>query len=88
MSETKNPKPPWADEPTPLVDGELNTIDPAKEDLVVDPDFARDLERRLRYAARKLGTIRVDCIVDGTDGELDPELLEQMLGELEEVLQG
>lgn len=53
---------------------------------VVFIDVAQDLERRLRYASRLLGTIRIDCMLDGPDGTLDPELLEQRLGELEETL--
>ena len=48
--------------------------------------FACDLERRLRHARRLLETIRIDCMLDGPDGTLDPELLEQQLTELESVL--
>lgn len=82
----KNEKP-WAGEPTPLCDqAEVLSWD-ADDTLVISTDrgAARDLERRLRHAARLLGTIRVDCMLDGSDGTLDPELLEQRLGELEEV---
>ena len=94
MSETKNQKPPWADEPTPLCDEqEYETWSEGNQGMgddyaehVVHADIARDLEQRLRHAAKKLGAIRIDCMLDGSDGELDPELLEQMLGELEEVL--
>ena len=90
----KKPKAAWADEPTPLCEKERWQPDDdkarsAKDGCieVVDFDVARDLERRLRHAARLLGTIRVDCMLDGPDGTLDPDLLEQRLGDLGEVLQ-
>ena len=81
----KKPKAAWAEEPTPLTEAEIEKHD-GEDSFQHYIDFARDLERRLRHAAKKLGAIRIDCMLDGTDGELDPELLEQMLGELEEVL--
>ena len=87
MNETKNQNPLWADEPTPLCDGELNAIDPAKEDLVIDPDFARDLERRLRYALKLVNSLRIDIQTDNF-GYLDPDLVEQRFSGIEEVLQG
>lgn len=86
---------PWSDEPTPQTDAlharmeaenerTEGRLDP-KHDYYDWLNHSRDLERRLRHAARLLGTIRVDCMLDGSDGTLDPELLEQRLGELEEV---
>lgn len=81
----KAPKPPWAEEPSPLCDSKQE--DPAIAAGFNDwPSFARDLERRLRHAHRLLETIRIDCMLDGPDGTLDPELLEQQLTELESTL--
>lgn len=86
------PKKPWDQEPTPLCDEAAYDVgDYGRKMCVdgdyVDSDFARRMERRLRHAARLLGTIRIDCMLDGPDGTLDPELLEQRLAELEETLQ-
>ena len=81
----KAPKPPWADEPAPLTETEIERHD-GEDSFQHYIDFARDLERRLRHASRLLATIRVDCMLDGPDGTLDPELLEQQLTELESVL--
>ncbi|GEM_PF-2385998 len=88
----KKPKAAWDDEPTPRIDLELRANgsyvqgSPGKLEKFMPPEVPRDLERRLRHAARLLGTIRIDCMLDEVDGILDPGLLEQQLGELEEVL--
>ena len=86
----KKPKAAWADEPTPLTDEKEDSIwdsDAGIAYYMVESGVTKDLERRLRHAARLLGAIRVDCKLDGPDGTLDPDLLEQQLGDLEEVLQ-
>ena len=79
---------PWDDEPTPLCDESIFVIrdENGDDNNCIGVGFACDLERRLRHAGRLLGTIRIDCMLDGPDETLDPELLEQRLGELEEVL--
>jgi hypothetical protein len=88
----KKPKAAWDDEPTPRIDLELRANgsyvqgSPGKLEKFMPPEVPRDLERKLRHAARLLGTIRIDCVLDGPDGTLDPDLLEQRLGDLEEVL--
>ena len=46
----KAPKPPWAEEPSPLCDNLTGGLD----DPLVDADLARNLERRLRCADRLL----------------------------------
>ena len=94
-------KPAWDDEPTPQTDAQAldrmyfsdqgslltaTTSEKSEYGDYVPVELARDLERRLRHAGRLLGTIRIDCMLDGVDGILDPGLLEQQLGELEEVL--
>ena len=54
---------------------------------VVPAVFARDLERRLRHAWKLVNSLRIDCMPDERDGGLDPELLEERLSDIEEVLQ-
>ena len=84
----KKPKPPWADEPTPLCDKEevhYSDIGLTSALEFVDAYVARDLEQRLRHAARLLGTIRVDCMLD-TGHPIDNEWLEQQLSEIERTL--
>ena len=83
---TSNDKKPWADEPTPLCAPYYGHWATTCTDRGTIFDVASDLERRLRHAGRLLGTIRIDCMLDGPDKTLDLELLEQRLGELEEVL--
>ena len=54
---------------------------------VVDFDVARDLERRLRHALKLANSLRIDVMhVDGKREQLDPELVEQRLSAVEEVL--
>ena len=65
MTETKNPRPAWAEESTPLTDAEVIVnggsveIAPYSSMLFINPDFARDLERRLRHAKRKLAELGI-----------------------------
>ena len=55
---------------------------------VVFVDFARDLERRLRHAWKLVNGLRIDCMyVDPLRDQLDPEIIEQQLAQIEEVLQ-
>lgn len=54
---------------------------------MVDFDVARDLERRLRYALKLVNSLRIDMETDdGPGGFLDPELLDQQLSDIEEIL--
>ena len=77
-----------ADEPVPLCDENIFVIrdEQGDDNNCIGVGFACDLERRLRHASRLLATIRVDRMLDGPDGTLDPELLEQQLTELESTL--
>ena len=85
---TSNEKP-WADEPTPLCGEKRRTeIDRCGEEFdVVDTAFARDLERRLRHAWKMVNSLRIDATHCGGMRELDPELVDQRLADIEEVLQ-
>ena len=47
---------PWSDEPTPLTAAEIERHD-GEDSFQHYIDFARDLERRLRYAKRKLAEL-------------------------------
>lgn len=48
---------------------------------------AEDLERRLRHARKLVNSLRIDAMhVDGKREQLDPELVEQRLSNIEEVL--
>jgi hypothetical protein len=79
-----NNEKPWADEPTPLCDEKTDY-----NILPTPPDFARDLERRLRHALKLVNSLRIDAQYDtdpGNEHPLDPELLEQRLSDIEEVL--
>ena len=83
------PKKPWDQEPTPLCD-EMDEVRTISEPHIHAAELllkARDLERRLRYAWKLVNSLRIDAMLDGPDGTLDPELLEQRLSELEGVLQ-
>lgn len=90
----KKPKAAWDDEPTPLCEKERWQPDDdkarsAKDGCieVVDFDVARDLERRLRHALKLANSLRIDVMhVDGKREQLDPELVEQRLSAVEEVL--
>ena len=87
-----NDKKDWADEPTPLCDGERvegmsheacfgKGMYPEWKDSV-DVNFARDLERRLRHANALIGKLRAD-----TDcGDFGKDDLEQRLANIEETL--
>ena len=78
---TQAPKPPWADEPSPLCDAKQE--DPAIAAGFNDwPSFARDLERRLRHARRLVGKLRADSEC----GDFDEDDLEQRLARIEETL--
>ena len=63
---------PWSDEPTPLVDD----LTGGPDDPLVDADFARDLERRLRVATRLLKRL------------LDRGSLEDHMGEVKAFVKG
>ena len=77
----KKPKAAWADEPTPLCDEKTDY-----NILPTPPDFARDLERRLRHAWKLVNSLRIDATHCGGMRELDPELVDQRLADIEEVL--
>ena len=54
------------------------------------PEFARDLERRLRQALKLVNSLRIDAMHacdPAPEWRLDPELLEQRLSDIEEILQ-
>ena len=75
---------PWADEPTPLCDDKLLSLNDETETrrIAVDADFACDLERRLRHAYALIGKLRADSDC----GDFDENDLEQRLSEIEETL--
>ena len=75
---------PWADEPTPLCDDKLLSLNDETETrrIAVDADFARDLERRLRHAHALVGKLRADSEC----GDFDKDDLENRLDELERTL--
>ena len=83
-----NEKKLWAGEPTPQTDkeeidnGGSVEIGPYSSMLYVDPDFARDLERRLRHALKLVGKLRADSEC----GDFDEDDLEQRLTRIEETL--
>lgn len=74
MSDKKKP---WADEPTPLCDEKTD-----HNILPTPPDFARDLERRLRHSLKLVNSLRIDAEC----GDFDLVDLEQRLSAIEEVL--
>ena len=78
-------KKPWADEPTPKCEALVRRC----ASSMFWRAEARDLERRLRHAWKLVNSLRIDAMHahdPAPEWQLDPELLEQMLGELEEVL--
>jgi len=82
-------KKPWADEPVPLCDEKLKSAYDEMETrmLVVDAEVARDLERRLRHSLKLVNSLRIDAMHDGGPGNFhDPELLDERLSDIEEVL--
>ena len=81
---TKERKPAWADEPTPLTDEH----DDMRYRLMTA--HARKLERRLRHAWKLVNSLRIDAMHahdPAPEWQLDPELLEQRLADVEETLQ-
>ena len=93
-----NDKKDWADEPTPMVDRTEEHVanlhnewackgkNPVSE-FAVRSDEVRDLERRLRHAWKLVNSLRIDATHCGGMRELDPELVDQRLADIEEVLQ-
>lgn len=87
---TSNNEKPWANEPTPQTDKESNSVWSADDGTCFErvySDFARDLERRLRHAWKLVNSLRIDATHCGGMRELDPELVDQRLADIEEVLQ-
>lgn len=77
-------KNPWDEEPTPLCHKAKLSDD---ETSVVPAEFAEDLERRLRHAWKLVNSLRIDMETDDGPGSfLDPELLDQQLSGIEEIL--
>lgn len=70
-------KKPWADEPVPLCDEKTDY-----NILPTPPDFARDLERRLRRSLKLVNSLRIDAEC----GDFDLIDLEQRLTNIEEAL--
>ena len=97
-----NGKKPWDDEPTPLTDGDAldrmyfsdqgslltaTTSEKSEYGDYVPVELARKLERKLRHALKLVNSLRIDVMhVDGKREQLDPELVEQRLSAVEEVL--
>ena len=78
----------WDQEPTPLCDEEVWLDDDKSE--VIDPEFSRALERRLRHAWKLVNSLRIDIMhAHGSepDWQPDSELLEQQLADIERALQ-
>lgn len=93
MTEPKNPRPDWADEPTPLCDDKeiyYSDIGYGSNALrYMEIDDARDLERRLRHALKQVNSLRIDAMHaydPGNNEQLAPEILEQQLSEIERTL--
>ena len=88
-----NDKKPWADEPTPQTDrnlranGEYVQGAPGKLEKFMPPDFARDLERRLRHALKLVNSLRIDVMHDTEFSDIGTMDLDGRLGDIEEVLQ-
>ena len=78
---TPTPKPPWAEEPAPLTETEIERHD-GEDSFQHYIDFARDLERRLRHALKLVGKLRADSEC----GDFDGDDLEQRLARIEETL--
>ena len=79
-------KKPWADEPTPKCEALVRRC----ASSMFWRAEARDLERRLRHAWKLVNSLRIDAQYDtdpGNEHPLDPELLEQRLSDIEEILQ-
>lgn len=97
-----NDKKPWDDEPTPLTDDEAldrmyfsdqgslltaTTSEKSEYGDYVPVELARKLEQKLRHALKLVNSLRIDVMhVDGKREQLDPELVEQRLSAVEEVL--
>ena len=79
---TKETKPPWAGEPTPLCDAETSAGRYIGDGPAVPADFARCLEMRLRRALKLVNSLRIDAEC----GDFDLVDLEQRLTNIEEVL--
>ena len=82
-----NDKKDWADEPTPLCAPYYGYWATACADRGTIFDVASDLERRLRHAWKLVNSLRIDVTHCGGMRELDPELVNQRLADIEEVLQ-
>ena len=81
----KTPKPPWAEESSPLCDRipERYADEEFGESAYHDAmRAARDLERRLRHALKLVGKLRADSEC----GDFDEDDLEQRLARIEETL--
>ena len=79
-----NNEKPWADEPTPLFEENAKLVLAHRGEIIrfAPPEFARDLERRLRHANALIGKLRAD-----TDcGDFDNDDLAQRLANIEETL--
>ena len=102
MPMNKKPKAAWDDEPTPQTDaqaldrmyfsdqGSLLTATTSKKSEYGDyvpVELARKLEQKLRHALKLVNSLRINVMhVDGKREQLDPELVEQRLSAVEEVL--
>ena len=78
MKETNSQEQPWAEEPTPQCDSLVARCAGAP----VWHAKARDLERRLRYAAKIVDRLRADSDC----GDFGTEDLDKRLDELKEAL--
>ena len=93
---------PWDDEPTPQTDAQAldrmyfsdqgslltaTTSEKSEYGDYVPVELARDLERRLRHALKLANSLRIDSMPDGGPGNFhDPELLDERLSDIEEIL--
>ena len=82
-----NDKKDWADEPTPLCAPYYGHWATTCTDRGTIFDVASDLERRIRHAWKMVNSLRIDATHCGGMRELDPELVDQRLADIEEVLQ-
>ena len=102
MDDKRKPKAVWDDEPTPQTDAQAldrmyfsdqgslltaTTSEKSEYGDYVPVELARKLEQKLRHALRLVNSLRIGVMyVDGKREQLDPELIEQRLSAVEEVL--